>query len=164
MFCIILHSKEVAASREFVAANPDQQHIDWFDLDVRKILLKLTGDLNVQGAPSVLLEAPAWFKPEEFYGDVRVDYPASFETLFEPESWGAVEERINFLNARTKGYTDEVEIPDCEVIIWGSVPEPPKEKTSIFDGWDIQDGVARRRWRFVDAPPPKPSVEVLGDE
>lgn len=163
MLPLILHSKEVGASREFVAANPDKSWIDWFDLDARKTLLSVVGDVQVQGVPAVLLDVPAWFKPPAFYGDTRVDYPASVEAFYNPESWETVEERIAFLNSRTRGYIDGVELPDCEAIVWGDVPKPPDGKVSIFDGWDIDDGVARRRWRFEDGPPPKPDVEVLGE-
>lgn len=148
MVPIILHSKEVGASRDFVSANPDKPLIDWFDISARDQLFKIFGNFVVQGVPSVLLNAPAWFKPAAFYGDTRIEYPDTVEAFFQPNSWAEVEERIAFLISRTNGYIEGVELPECEVVVWGEVPEPPDGMDSIFDGWDINDDVARRKWRF----------------
>lgn len=152
MLPIILHSREAKTSRDFVAANPDQTVIDWFDFEARRSLLDIVGDVVVRSLPPVLIGYPAWFTPPTSYGDERVDHPAGFEVVDEPESWEAVEAHLAFVKLRTHECLPGVDVPEVEAIVWGDVPEPPKGQVALFDGWDVEGGVARRRWRFEEAP------------
>lgn len=147
---IIVHSVYSADSRAFVDQFTEYEVLNWDSFDDRNAAIRLFGNLSIRGVPSVLVDAPAWFKPPAFYGDILVNYPSSIEPIFNPKSWDDVEKKIAFFSLRTKGYIEGVELPDCEAILWGDVPEPPEGHDSVFDGWDIVDDVARRRWRFEE--------------
>lgn len=160
----ILHCREVIESRDFVTNYPSYSVFDWYDLADQQTVLKLVGELHVTGCPSVVVEAPAWFIPPSTYGEVRKDFPASFVAIYNPQDWDEVENQILELNKRSKGDLPGIEIPEVENIIWGDPPEPPEGKLTVFDGWEVADNVATRKWRFDDVPPPQPEVAVLGDE
>lgn len=165
MNSVILHSQHVEASRKFVEQYPDVPKFDWFDFAQRSFLNELFGNVLVTGVPSVLIETPEWFQPEAFYGDSVVHFPSSVESIYNPSSWDEVEERIRFCNARKRGFIEFIDIPNCEILIWGSFPKPPEGYTTTFDGWDVNGEVATRKFRFDKLPTPsKPPVEVLGND
>lgn len=163
----IIHSYQVGVSRDFVNNNPGVPVFDWDDLASRDELMSVTGPLTVQGSPSVVVSYPSWFSPSIEYLGTSKYYDAGYEVIFQPSSWGVVEDRIKFLNSRTKGYLADVEVPDVEIIEWGDVPAPRNGQFCVFNGWDINGNKAIRLWRFEDLPPfegpLKPPVVILGD-
>lgn len=163
---VILHCKDVGKSREFVDSVDNYTIVDWMDLDLRPQIVELFNleDQNVTDFPSVILPYPAWFKPEAFFGDEVVNYDSGYEIFyFEEET--KIAERLRFLDKRQKGHLSDIDVPDVDTVIWGSVPEAPYHYVTAFDGWEIEGQTATRKFRFDESPTPtKPPVKVLGDE
>lgn len=164
---VLLHCKDVGKSREFVASTDNYTVIDWMDLDLRAQVIELFNlyDQNVLDFPSVVLPYPAWFKPTEFYGDQINQFDAGYEVFYFEENNDKLEDRVRFLQKRSKGYISGIEVPDVDYVVWGSYPEPVYGYRTLFDGWHVENGIATRKFKLEESPTPtKPPVEVIGEE